>query len=405
MTHNSWGQPPQPHQPFQQQPYPQPSFGPPNPPGPPGSAAAPAKSDSAKRVFPIGMAVVALLTFASSFLHAVKASATLEGTWVVETRNLWGLRKVSSSDGTSITGFDTSLLLRGVFINQWIVLPIASAVILGGLVISVVLARRGRGWWATPVVALVASLTQLFWAIHLATFSTRMFFNDVSVQQRVDQYGVQDRAVGAGTWCWILLGLTGATLSIAELVRAKRAGTASELWKSDATQQSKHWSLMGASIVLTVIFGVFAHKPITRFGVVTESAFYAFSFWGFLALVALAAVLGAVKRWRAAWVCAAVAFSWQFAWFFVCALQSENQLWAYFKAASVVWIVTSLVGAVIAGIGLYTTAQHNAAPQQPVPAPNSGFGGPHSGFGAPHPGFGGPQPGFGGPYPPAPTHP
>lgn len=344
------------------------------------------------------MAVVAALSLVTSLLHAYKISATLERSWVVETRNLWGLRKVSFSDGRSSTGFDTSLLLRGEFLNQWIVLPIATAVILAGLVISVVLARHGRGWWATPVVALVASLTQLFWAIHLATFSTRMFFDDVSVQQRVDQYGTNDRAIGAGTWCWILLGLTGAALSIAELVRAKRAGTASELWSSDATQQSKHWSLMGASIALSLIFGVFVRTPITRLGVTSDSAFYMFTFWGFLVLVALAAVLGAVKRWRAAWVCAAVAFSWQFAWFFACALQSENQLWSQYPAASVVWIGTSLVGAIIAGIGLRTAAQHNAAPQQPVQAPNSGFSGPYSGLG-------GPQPGYGGPYPPAPTHP
>ncbi|MEH0146700.1 hypothetical protein V6D40_03335 [Corynebacterium sp. Q4381] len=385
MTHNPWSPPSHPQQSYQ------PAFGPqgapPPPPVGPGAPAQTVKTNQLLRVFPIGMAVVAALSLVTSFLQAYKTSATL-GAWsIVEVRTLLGHRTVRSSDGETHTGFDTSLLLRGEFVNQWIVLPIAAVVVLLSLVLTVALAHRARGWWATPVIALIAALTQFFWAVHLASFPVKIYFDDVSLQQRVDQYGARDAAVGAGTWLWMALGLAGAALSIAELVRAKRAGTAVALWSPNPAPQGKHWSLMGASAVLAVLLAAFTRAPIAWFVEVMNDGFYTLTFYGFLTLVVAAAVLGATKRWRAAWVTAATAYGWEFVWFFVCALQSENQLWSRYTAGAIVWLVASVAGAAIAGIGLRAAAVDTAprpAPAQPAPAPYAGFGG--------H-------------YPPAPTRP
>ena len=302
------------------------------------------------------MAVVAVLSLVTSLLHAYKTSATLGTSTVLEVRNLWGHRTVTTSQGDTHSGFDTSIVLRGQFLNQWIVLPIAAVIVLASIALAVVLAQRARGWWATPVIALIASLTQLFWAIHLASFPVKTYFDDVALQQKVDRYGAYDSAVGAGTWLWIALGIAGAALSIAEIVRVKRAGTSAAMWAPTPADQGKHWALMGTSVVLAILLAAFTRAPMARFVEVTGSTFYTFTFYGFLILVAAAVVLGATKRWRAAWVIAATAFGWQFLWFFVCALQSENQLWSVFTAASVVWLVTSLAGAVLAGIGLRTAA-------------------------------------------------
>lgn len=388
MSNNSWGQPPR--QPFSapqhpQQPYasgPHPGFGSPVPPGfQPGHhpGANPGMNPSVnhgkrtawgEKVFPLGMLALLVFSFASAFLRYYTLTGLLWQDHFVEVRNLWGHSKNFREDGTIDTGFDFSMEHRGEIFNQWTAVPIATVIVLVLLLTSVMFARNARTWWVTPVSGLVASLTQFFWVLHLANFRIVWLFEDAATELQFEQYGTSEFTIGPAIWCWMLLGIAGAAMSVFELLRMKRSGQARALFDPVSVTSSQQWILLAALGVLAFLFAVMSLNAAARMpGREASSWFYAFAYGAFLISILGAGILGWLRRWALAWVTAATASAWLCAWFFATDLQIENATWREHPIGAAVWIVCALGGVVVSALGLRLTARTQQQAPMSYPSP------------------------------------
>lgn len=327
------------------------------------------------KLFPAGVGVLLLLSLATSFLKVYSFRAQVQRDWVILSKNLWGFGRSADSSGNESSGFNFDLTIRGISLSEWLVLPLATSLVLLGAVALLALAVLGERSWKTAVAGLTLYLAQLFVSLFWSSISVRFLSENARWEQTIMRYGNPQTSVGMGTWCWMLISLVGVAISVLELVRLYRDGEARELM-GKAPVSGAQWIAAAVAVVCALIYVFFSLSPVTEycakyfrwnFGRVAGYGFVITVLAGLLSLVA--------KRSVAGWVLILIAHVWQVLWFFNLAIWTKNGILASAPVSQWVWLLTAVVGLGAAVYGARAALPPSEVPTQPQTYPPASTGG------------------------------
>lgn len=354
------GQPAQFQQPVQGQQWQQPS------PTFPGQLQAPSPGRAIPRqLFPAGVGVLFLLSLAASFLRVYTYSASVQGNWVETSRNLWGYQRTADSSGRVETGFKFDLVIRGLNFSEWLILPLATSLVLLSMLALVALATIGERSWKTAVAGVAVFGAQLFVSLYWTTLVVYYVSENVGWERRIRDFGNPETSAGLGTWLWILLSLAGLAITVAELVRSRRAGEDPQFWGKSRVS-SNQWIAAGVAAVCAAVFFFFSLSDVADFFAdISRWNFGRFAGYGFALTVLAGIVCLVLKRALIAWSVLVTAHVWQVLWFFNYTIWTKNTLFTSEPLSQWAWLLTALVGLGAAVYGARECLQQTAVQEHP----------------------------------------
>ncbi|SIQ59389.1 hypothetical protein CAFEA_08920 [Corynebacterium afermentans subsp. afermentans] len=235
----------------------------------------------------------------------------------------------------------------------------------------VALATIGERSWKTAVAGLAVYGAQLFVSLSWTTFLLQYYSEDVRLERALKN-GDPETSTGLGTWLWILLALAGLAITVAELVRSRRAGEDQQFWGKSRVS-SNQWIAAGVAAVCAAVFFFSLSDVADFYADISRWNFGRFAGYGFALTVIAGIVCLVLKRVTIGWSVLVTAHVWQVLWFFNFVIRSKNALFTSEPLSQWAWLLTALVGLGAAVYGTRECLQQTAVSEHPQgQAPSGG---------------------------------